>query len=118
MNPYAIHSIVLALIVATVARYAASATGMASFEAVVTGIVIAGIAGALSWCRKPVAKVAGIGATFGSLGSIAMQLLAARQGTEIQTEYVLLFAALAGLLGVVGCGLWTTVMIAFRRVHQ
>ena len=118
MNPYAIQSIVLALIVATVGRYAASAIGMASFEAVVTGVVIAGIAGALSWYRKPVAKVAGIGATFGSLGSIAMQLLAAQQGTDIQTEFVLLFGALAGLLGVVGCGLWTAVVFVFRRVHQ
>jgi hypothetical protein len=110
--------IIFALLIAIVAHYAGSATGMGSYEAIATGIITGGIAGALSRYRKPVAKVAGIGCALGACGSIAVQLLAARQGTGVQLEYVLLFAALAGLLGVLGLGFWTAAVFVFRRGDQ
>lgn len=54
--------------------------------------------------RKPVAKVAGIGCALGAYGSIAGAVTSHGRGTGVQLEYVLLFAALAGLLGVLGLG--------------
>ena len=43
--------IIFALLIAIVAHYAGSATGMGSYEAIATGIITGGIAGALSRLR-------------------------------------------------------------------
>lgn len=110
--------IALTLLVATVAHYAASAIGMDSLEAIATGIIIGGVAGVLSLLQKPVAKVAVIGAVLGACGSIAVQLLAAQQGAGIQLEYVLLFASLAGLLGILSFGFGTVTIFVIRRARQ
>lgn len=111
-------NIIFVLLVAGVTHYVASATGMGSFEAVATTIVIGGVAGTLSWYRKPVAKVAGIGTTLGALGSTTVQILASRQGTGVQLEYVYLFAAIVGLLCIVGYGLWIATGLVFRHARR
>ena len=108
-------NIVLALLFASIGYYAGSAIGMDSVGAFATGIISGALAGALSLHQKPVAKVAAISAALGACSSVAVQILAGGQGTSVQLEYVLLFAALACLLGVLGCSFWAAVVFAFRR---